>query len=164
MSQAHPRSRAPTPRGLHTTPSLTCVIVLTSRRRGPDGSPRVMVLHIPGAGRLPGCLRWLRQQQGWWASTVKRCSRSSPAWPGLLMGLLRGCSTLREVKGGCTSPSGPNGTDVGMTVGGVPPLRDLPTVGQPFRLHRKATLKPPEPSGIPPPAAAVLEAVRHARL
>ncbi|MEE9293632.1 MAG: hypothetical protein V3W34_01530, partial [Phycisphaerae bacterium] len=37
------------------------------------------------------------------------------------------------------------GTGVGVTVGGVPPRRDLPTATfvQPFRLHQGTALKPP---------------------
>ncbi|MEE9294421.1 MAG: hypothetical protein V3W34_05580, partial [Phycisphaerae bacterium] len=44
-----------------------------------------------------------------------------------------------------------NGTGVGVTVGGVPPRRNLPTatVGQPFRLYQRAALKPPEVSRTP---------------
>ncbi|MEE9295539.1 MAG: hypothetical protein V3W34_11335, partial [Phycisphaerae bacterium] len=47
--------------------------------------------------------------------------------------------------------TGSNGTGVGVTVGGVPPRRDLPTATfvQPFRLHLGTALKPPIVSRTP---------------
>ncbi|MEE9294568.1 MAG: hypothetical protein V3W34_06375, partial [Phycisphaerae bacterium] len=52
----------------------------------------------------------------------------------------------RVRRGVYATPTGSNGTGVGVTVGGVPQERDLPTatVGQPFRLYQRAALKPPE--------------------
>ncbi len=47
-------------------------------------------------------------------------------------------SLWRVRRGAYSTPAGSDGMGVGVSVGGVPPWRDLPaaTVGQPFRLHQ----------------------------